>query len=183
LKPGIQRTPTGSAKADVVFKAAAVIQLALILHMTEGIHVGHSVAVIDHAHIIDGGFGAAASDRTEHVVVERRLGRDIPRQRDDTPATGQGDRSRLLLRGNQVEGAPLILVPPTPPIIETRRVLLNLSLRRRFPLGHNPLSLSSFGRPYVAAPGRGSTHKSPLNPPFCKGGKRRARGDLHESAA
>ena len=69
LKPGIQRAPTGSAKADVVFKAAVVIQLAVILHMTEGIHVGHGVAVIDHAHIIDGGFGAAASDRTEHVVV------------------------------------------------------------------------------------------------------------------
>src|SRR3989442_15824629 len=39
LKPGIQRAPTGSAEADVVFKAAAVIQLALILHMTEGIHM------------------------------------------------------------------------------------------------------------------------------------------------
>jgi hypothetical protein len=69
VKPDIQCTPLGSAKTNIVVEAPAVIQIALILHMTESIHVGYGDPVIDQTYIVYRGFGIAASDRAEHVVV------------------------------------------------------------------------------------------------------------------
>ena len=124
------------ALADRLLERHAVVQLALIRDVAEGIEVREGRAVEADLLLFD---GDAALRHDGRPVLERRRGVDrllhdgVVGERDDL--TGARERERLLTlrRGDQVGRPALIVFPPAPPVRE---------------LFHPPFELL-FGRPAV----------------------------------
>src|SRR5207302_7483251 len=144
-------THIDARRAQALSERPPVVELAVERDVAEGIDVGDRVAVVHEVEAVEHRIGALAVHGERHVVHERGLRPDVPRERDGAPGPYERLRPRALRRGDQVHGAELIGVTPAAPVVELLEVPFDARRWRWRPVGHRvslpPRNITRLARP------------------------------------
>ena len=134
LGPVLDRSERRPIERDLPLRIAAVPHRLVVPGVAERVDVRRGHAVVEDAVVVGGEPALAARERAHVVlrgegVVEPRLLREGPAQRDGAPAAHQSRRRHALGRRDEVERADLVVRPPASPVPAVANVAAHVSFR------------------------------------------------------
>ena len=139
--PVLDRAERRSLEGDLTLGIAAVPHRLAVPRVAERVDVGGRHAVVEDA-VVVGREPARASRDGAHVVLRRqrvvdaRLLRKRPAQRDGAAAPDQPRRGGALGRRDEVHRALLVVLPPAPPVPAVADVRAHFCFRGQWPFWH-----------------------------------------------